>query len=205
MILNTFFKRFAATAALALCAQGAMAQDAGAPSPLDVTNNTAFGNWIVSCEAVTVSRTACTLIQQLTLAENDELVARFVVVPVEGGEAVMLAQVPAGVWLPGGAVYRFADDETLEQREMTWQRCGDDLCEAAIGLDGAEVALFAEKDQLLFGYSVARDAQPVVVGVDISRFGEGLEAIMATAQPAPAAQPEDAGSEDAAQDTKNAD
>ena len=112
----------------------------GAAAQNEVANNTQFGDWIVTCEAVTVSRTTCRLLQELTLRETNTLVARFIALPAAEGSAVLLAQVPMGVYLPGGAVYRFANDEEAEQREMIWQRCLGDVCEAAFALTPEEIA-----------------------------------------------------------------
>ncbi|UXX84069.1 invasion associated locus B family protein [Roseovarius pelagicus] len=153
-------------------------------APVDLANNASFGDWIVACEAATVRRTVCRLVQEQSLRENGQLVARFVAVPVSDG-AILLAQTPMGTYLPGGAVYRFAGDDDTEQREMIWQRCLGDICEAAAPLDEDELALFAERDALLFGFRMSAEADPLILSVDISRFAEALTALRAaTAEPA---------------------
>lgn len=144
----------------------------------ETLNNTLFGDWMVSCEAVSVSRVACSLRQQLTLTENDQLIVQMIAVPAEDGTAILLAQVPIGAYLPAGAVYRFDNEnEGEEQRSMIWQRCLGGLCEAAIQLDAEELARFAENDRLLFGYRPDIGAEPLIVALDISRFNEALAAI----------------------------
>ena len=174
--------RLAAALALGLMGTTGMAQEASdtapeaAPAEEDVSNNTAFGDWVVSCEAVTVKRTACSLVQEQRMKEGGQLVARFVAVPVSDG-AILLAQVPMGVYLPGGAVYRFAGNEELEQREMIWQRCGDNICEAAAPLDEEELARFSEEEALLFGFRPTAEGEPVILRVDIARFAEAVEKI----------------------------
>ncbi|MFN3664399.1 invasion associated locus B family protein [Yoonia sp.] len=148
------------------------------PEGSEVGNNTAFGDWLVNCEAVTTTRVACSLLQELSLAETDQLIVRFIVVPADDDAAILLAQVPMGAYLPGGAVFRLDDeDEDVEQRSMIWQRCLGALCEAALRLDADELFRFDENEQLLFGYRPALEADPIVVGVDISQFNTALEAI----------------------------
>ncbi len=121
-------------------------------------------------------KTACSLVQEQRMKEGGQLVARFVAVPVSDG-AILLAQVPMGVYLPGGAVYRFADNEEIAQREMIWQRCAENVCEAAAPLDEAELALFAEEEALLFGFRPTAESEPVILRVDIRRFAEAVQKI----------------------------
>ncbi|SIN90024.1 invasion associated locus B family protein [Vannielia litorea] len=173
----THLAPFALALALCLPCATATAQEATETAPEasgEVSNNTAFGDWIVSCEAVTTRKTACSLVQEQRLKEGGQLVARFVALPVSDG-AILLAQVPMGVYLPGGAVYRFAGNEALEQREMIWQRCAENVCEAAAPLNEEELAVFAEEEALLFGFRPAAEGEPVILRVDISRFAEAVE------------------------------
>ena len=169
-----------ATLADAAGAGEAASVGAGEAGATEVANNAVFGDWVVACEAVTVARTSCRLIQQLTLRETEDLVARFIVLPAADGEAVMLAQMPMGVYLPGGAVYRPESDEAAEQREMIWQRCLGELCEAAIALDAGEIDVLRGEEAILFGYRLDPAADPIVVRVDTSQFGAALDAIMPT-------------------------
>jgi|LGVF01.2.fsa_nt_gb invasion protein IalB len=177
-------KQITAIAAAVVISGSAIAQEAvendtaeGASTEVgDVANNTAFGDWIVTCEAVTVRQNACRLVQELSLRETNELIARFIVLPAVDG-AILLAQVPIGVYLPGGAVYRFAGRDDIEQREMIWQRCFGELCEAAAALDADEIAVFAEADAMLFGFRADADVEPVILSVDISLFTQALEMI----------------------------
>ena len=144
--------------------------------PADLPNNAQFGDWVVTCEAATVQRNVCRLEQEQSLRESGQFVARFIAVPVADG-AILLAQTPMGSYLPGGAVYRFASDESIKQREMIWQRCLGNICEAAAPLDQEELALFAESEALLFGFRMAADADPIILRVDISRFTEARDAL----------------------------
>jgi invasion protein IalB len=163
-----------------LAAAGAAAQDAGglpqAPAGIsadEIANNTAFGDWVVICEAVTIRRTVCQLVQELSLRDSDRMIARFVALPVEEG-AVLVAQVPMGVYLPGGAVFRFAGLDEEPQREMIWQRCFGEVCEAAIPLPDEELAVFARAETMLFGFRMDAGEDPIVLRVDISRFAEAI-------------------------------
>ncbi len=182
----TPFTRLALAATLALSPFAATAQNdtaaqnetTTAEKSVDIANNTAFGDWIVNCEAITAKRTSCRLVQEQTLRKTGELVARFIALPVIDG-AILLAQVPMDVYLPGGAVYRFGGNEEVEQREMIWQRYAKDVCEAAAPLDEAELAIFAKEDTMLFGFRPNADAEPVVLSVDISQFAEALKALRA--------------------------
>lgn len=144
----------------------------------DLSNNTAFGGWIVKCEALSVKRSVCRLTQELTLRESGDLVVRLVAMPVSDG-ALLFAQVPIGVYLPGGAVYRPKDDEAAEQRELVWQRCLGGVCEAATGLDTAELEKLKTTQSVLFGYRMDAEGQPIVVEVDTARFVEALDALRA--------------------------
>ncbi len=164
--------------AVVLAAAPAVAQEAEteAETSTDLANNTPFGDWVVSCQAATVQRNICQLVQVQTLRDTGQMLARFVALPVEDG-AILLAQMPMGVYLPGGAVYRFAENEELEQREMIWQRCLGEVCEAAAPLDGEELALFAEHEQILVGFRMSAEDEPIILGVDISQFNEALEAL----------------------------
>ena len=173
-----------AACAIGLSAAGAMAQTDGpvaggppqAPEGItadEIANNTAFGDWVIVCEAVTIRRTVCRLIQELSLRDSDRMLARFIALPVDDG-AILVAQLPMGVYLPGGAVFRFAGMDEEPQREMIWQRCFGDVCEAAIPLPQAELAVFARAEAMLFGFRMDADAEPIVLRVDVSRFAEAL-------------------------------
>lgn len=171
------------TALLASGTLQAQNQDAATPQN-EVANNTAFGDWVVQCEAVTVSRTVCRLVQELTRTDDNALVVRFIALPTAEEDAILLAQVPIGAYLPGGAVYRLdnldtdaVDPDPAAQREMIWQRCLGDLCEAAIAVSTQEMAAFTTEGGILFGYRPDVAADPVIVRADVSRFAEAINAI----------------------------
>lgn len=152
---------------------GGLPQAPAGIGPDEIANNTAFGDWVVFCEAVTIRRTVCQLVQELSLRDSDRMLARFVALPVEEG-AVLVAQVPMGVYLPGGAVFRFADMDEEPQREMIWQRCFGEVCEAAIPLPEEELAVFARAQAMLFGFRMDAEEEPIILRVDVSRFAEAI-------------------------------
>jgi invasion protein IalB len=169
----TFMKSLLAGAVLAVAGSGAAwAQET------DVANGSAFGNWVVNCQAATINRTTCQLIQEQSIRETGQMIARFVAVPATDG-AILLAQAPMGVYLPGGAVYRFAGAEDIEQREMIWQSCAGNLCEAAVGLSEEELELFAQHEAILFGFQAQAGAEPVVIRVDIQDFARAISLLRA--------------------------
>ncbi|SHM06879.1 Invasion protein IalB, involved in pathogenesis [Roseovarius litoreus] len=152
----------------------AQAQEAAQTATEEMRNGQMVGDWVVVCEAVTISQNQCRMVQEQSLRETGEMIARFIAVPVSDG-AILLAQVPMGVYLPGGAVYRFSGKDEIEQRNMIWQRCADTVCEAAAPLSEEELALFAESEALLFGFRETSDGDPVVLSVGIEGFAEAIE------------------------------
>jgi invasion protein IalB len=155
--------------------------DAAAPSAPqqtgEVANNTRFGDWLVSCQAVTVTRNVCRLVQEQILRDSNTLVARLIALPAADGGAVLLAQVPMGVYLPGGAVFRLETDEEAEQQEMIWQRCLGDVCEAAQALDAAMLEQMDAAGGILFGYRADVASEPIITRVDMTNFRAGLDAL----------------------------
>jgi len=164
----------AGIAATAQAQETAQAEEAAQTATEEMRNGEMVGDWVVVCEAVTISQTQCRLVQEQSLRDTGEMVARFIAVPVSDG-AILLAQVPLGVFLPGGAVYRFSGNDEVEQRNMIWQRCADTVCEAAAPLSEEELALFAESEALLFGFRETSDGDPVVLSVGIDGFAEAIE------------------------------
>ena len=146
-------------------------------SAQDVANNTPFGDWRVSCDAVSVSQTFCQLVQQQSVFDTNKLAGRFAAFLAQNGGSILLVQVPIGVYLPGGAVFRLDDKDAIPQKKMVWQRCLGPICEAAILLDEATVSQMESSGAMLFGYRMDSDAKPIVLRVNLNRFGEGIEAL----------------------------
>ncbi|MBD3802913.1 MAG: invasion associated locus B family protein [Thioclava sp.] len=155
----------------------AQAAETTAPTEVaDIANNTAFGDWILSCQAATVKKTVCQLVQEQRVKSSNQLLARFIAMPAKDG-AVLIAQVPMGVYLPGGAVYRFENKEDLKQRDMVWQTCLNGICEAAAPLSADELKLFDENPAILFGYKPTATGKPIVLRVSTKDFSKALEVL----------------------------
>ena len=157
--------------ALSALAAPAVAQDDA------IANGSAIGNWVVTCEAVSTTSTACTVRQTLSLAESGQTLLRLIAAPQEDGGALMVAQVPMGVHLPGGAVFRAAEDDSSPQREMIWQSCSGRICEAAILLTADDLAALEAEGSHLFGYRLAPTAEPTIVAVSLADLTPALDAI----------------------------
>ncbi len=172
-ILKHIFKpiAFGAVGALLLSANASFAQQD------DVPVNTRFGDWAIRCDAVTVTRNICRLLQEQVLRESNDLVVRMIGVPAADGGTVLLAQVPMGTYLPGGAVFRAESDEEAEQTEMTWQRCFGDICEAAILLSKDEADAIEAAGNVLFGYRAGPESDPIVTRINMAELGAGIDAL----------------------------
>lgn len=149
----------------------------GTAQSQDLANDTPFGDWRVSCEALSLAQTFCQLVQQQTVTNTNELAGRFAAFPAENGGAVFLAQVPIGAYLPAGAVFRLDDGEATEQKDMIWQRCLGAVCEAATLLDAETLAAMDDVGAMLFGYRMENDGEPIVLRLNLNRFSEGLTAL----------------------------
>lgn len=159
------------TAVFMLWAGMAFAQDT------EIGNGSTFGSWEVVCDAVTTQRVSCRLVQTQTLTETGELVVRMLVYPQPEGGALLIAQVPIGIYLPGGAVYRSEASEDAPVTGLVWQRCLGEICEAALALDAAKVGELVASDAILFAYQVNPGEDRRVVRVDLAEFEAGLAAI----------------------------
>jgi len=149
-------------------------------APVDTPVNTLFGDWAIRCDAVTVTRNICRLMQEQVLRTDNTLVVRMMGLPAAEDGAVMLAQVPMGIYLPGGAVFRLENDAEAEQVEMIWQRCFAQVCEAAIALTAEQVDMYDTGGSILFGYRTGPEAEPIVTRVNMENFSAGIAALKAS-------------------------
>lgn len=150
---------------------------ADAAGKADLPVNSRFGKWVVACQAVTVSRNVCRLVQEQVRRDKGTLVARFVAQPSADGGAVFEAQVPMGAYLPGGAVYRLENEKDGKQHQLVWQRCLGKVCVAASVLSADEIKAMDAAGALLFGYRLDPRVDPVVTRVDMTDFVKGLDAL----------------------------
>lgn len=128
-----------------------------------------FGDWVKICEG----GQPCRLVHQQTMRDSGDLALRLIAMKTDQG-AVLAAQLPMGVHLPSGAVFRLRLPENAPQEQMVWQRCLNKVCEAAIQLGPDELAKFAENDAMLFAYRMDPSDEPRVMQVSLSGFNEGL-------------------------------
>lgn len=162
--------RLKLAALAALVAGTAQAQD-------DVAQGQAFGDWIVACEAVSTTRNACRIAQSQSRSSDGSLVLQLVAYPQAQGGAVLVAQVPMGVYLPDGATFRPRNDDDADSTGMIWQRCLGNICEAALRLDADGVAAFADAGEVLFGYRMIPGEPATITTVDTSTFVTALDAV----------------------------
>ena len=140
-----------------------------APLPGTAQEAQPFGDWVLVCDG----GQPCRMVQQQTVIETGALAVRLIAVKTSDG-AILAAQVPMGVHLPSGAVYRLRTPEDAPQREMIWQRCMSDVCEAALPLDADELALFSQNDALLFAYRMSPNEEARIIQVSLNGFEDGL-------------------------------
>ncbi len=158
------------------------AQEQPAQPQSDVPVNTRFGDWIVRCEAVTVTRNVCRVVQEQVLRTDNSLVLRLIGAPVDDGGAVLIAQVPMGVHLPSGAVFRKDGDDAAPQTQMIWQSCYSSVCEAVLVMDEAELSQFEALNTILFGYRMSLDTAPTITQLNTAGFRAGLASLRAANQ-----------------------
>ncbi|MEY1556716.1 invasion associated locus B family protein [Yoonia sp. R2331] len=151
-------------------ASAASAQEA------EVANNASFGDWVVNCEAVSTQRTSCRVVQTQSRADTNTLVIQLIGYAMAEGGAVIVAQVPMGVYLPAGLSYRAEAAPDTAQQAMIWQRCAGQICEAALQLDADGLAELNDAEQVLFGYLPQPGAEPVIARVNTSTLIAALDA-----------------------------
>ncbi len=151
-------------------ASGASAQEG------EVANNAAFGDWVVTCDAVSTQRTSCRVVQTQSRSDTGTLVIQLLGYALAEGGALLVAQVPMGVYLPGGVSFREAADEDAPQQAMVWQRCAGQICEAALQLDAVSLQALNDAEQVLFGYQPQPGSAPVIAQVNTATLIEALDA-----------------------------
>ena len=144
-------------------------------------NGAEFGDWQLSCEALTTTELTCSVVQQLTRTADGSLIARLVVINgADEGQFLLVGQTPDGVHLPSGFVYSFDDEEIAETRDLVWQQCLAGVCEAALIWDAEELAVVNQYDNLLMAYRQAPGVDPLVFRVDVSELDSALVALATT-------------------------
>lgn len=143
-----------------------------------LANGSRIGAWTVKCEAIAVGETQCVLSQSLVRSsDNAFLVELLAFWSGDLDKRLLVARVPAGVYLPSGFVVGFG--EPVEQQALVWQQCRDTLCEALIDIDDALLGKLAAAGKVTAGYRPSVTAEPLVFTVAVDGLGDGLDQLKA--------------------------
>ncbi len=142
----------------------------------EVANNAAFGDWVVNCEAVSTQRTQCRVVQTQSRQDTGALVIQLIAYAAPEGGAVLVAQVPIGVYLPAPLAFRAESEPDAPEQTMIWQRCLGQICEAALQLEAPAFAALTEAETVLFGYQPAPGAEAVITRVNTIGLADAVDA-----------------------------
>lgn len=144
-----------------------------------VANGQRFGAWTVSCVALAVGQTNCTLTQRVLRAADNAFVADLIATRNAEGATYLVARVPVGVFLPNNFAMREAENEnTDEAMEFTWQACNRDFCEALLEVDAEIVTpLSADDNAMIAAFRPSSQMEPFVFQLSLNGMGQGLDAI----------------------------
>ncbi|MFK7836789.1 MAG: invasion associated locus B family protein [Sulfitobacter sp.] len=171
--------------ALILCLIGfcapVLAQNTAAPQDEGevVSNGQKFGAWTVSCVAIAVGQTNCTLTQRVLRATDSAFVSDIVAARNAEGATFLVARVPVGVFLPTGfAMREAANEDEADVLQFTWQTCNQQICEALVPLDASDVTAFsAEDNAMIAAFRPSAQSEPFVFQVSLNGLAAGLAAI----------------------------
>jgi invasion protein IalB len=145
-----------------------------------VMNGQAFGAWTVSCEAIAAGETVCVLNQQLVRDTDQVFLAQFLALwSDDGTKRYILARVPTGVYLPFGmALKPEASEGETDLRQMVWQSCNGQICEALVEFGPEEIAAFVGPEiTVLASYQPGLGKDPVVFRFSMDGIVEGMDAL----------------------------
>lgn len=150
-----------------------------APATAVVVNGQKFGAWSVSCVAVAVGETDCTLTQRVLRAADKAFVADIIATRNPDGESFLIARVPVGVFLPTGFAMRQSESEDEEAvMEFTWQSCNGQICEAILKIDAEKVAaLSAEDNAMVAAFRPSAQTEPFLFQFSLNGMETGLDAV----------------------------
>lgn len=153
----------------------ALSQEAESPQDV-VANGQKIGAWTVSCIALAVGKTNCTLNQRVMRTSDGAFVADVIALRDSEGRTYLLARVPVGAALPSGFIMSKADSE--ETTSFTWQACSPEVCEATLPLDPEQVTeLSAEDNQMIAAFRPNLQSEPIVFQISLSGMEAGLDAV----------------------------
>ncbi|MCU0829864.1 MAG: invasion associated locus B family protein [Tabrizicola sp.] len=168
--------KFPAALAVMLLTGPALAQDEAGR----VMNGQTFGAWTVSCEAIAAGETVCVLNQQLVRDTDQAFLAQFLALwSDDGTKRYILARVPVGVYLPFGmALQPEVPDGEATLRQMIWQSCNGQVCEALVEFGPEEIASFVGPDiAILASYQPSLGKDPVVFRFSMDGLVDGMDAL----------------------------
>ena len=144
-----------------------------------VANGQKIGAWNVTCVAVAVGQTNCTLTQRIMRATDNAFVADLVATRNAEDATYVVARVPVGVFLPNSFAMRNAENETEEDViEFIWQACNREVCEALVQLDEEQISTLSTDSVTMVGaFRPSAQSEPFVFQFSLNGMIEGLDAI----------------------------
>lgn len=143
-----------------------------------LANGSQIGAWTVKCEAIAVGETQCVLSQSLVRSGDDTFLVELLAFwSGDLSKRLLVARVPAGVYLPSGFVLGYG--EPVEQQNFAWQQCRDKLCEALLDLDDAVLGKLDAAGTVTAGYRPGAAAEPLVFSVTVEGLADGLTQLKA--------------------------
>lgn len=149
-----------------------------------VANGTRFGNWTLTCEALAVGETACVLNQRIARSSDGVFLSDFLMFwnPRAEDEIFLAARVAEGAYLPAGFAIRGESAADDAQRDLTWQSCSGDLCEALTAFTSDEIAALEDGGDVIAGYRPSLQSEAVIFRFSMVGAGAGLDALKAAAR-----------------------
>ncbi|MGC1503848.1 MAG: invasion associated locus B family protein [Sulfitobacter sp.] len=150
-----------------------------APEAAVVVNGQKFGAWSVSCVAIAVGKTDCTLTQRVLRAADKAFVADVIATRNPEGASFLIARVPVGVFLPTGFAMREAENDSEEAvMQFTWQTCNREFCEAVLQMDADKAtALSAEDNAMVAAFRPSAQTEPFLFQFSLNGMVSGLDAV----------------------------
>lgn len=165
---------------LPMTAQTNTSDETPAPTQAEaVVNGQKFGAWNVTCVAVAVGETNCTLTQRILRATDNAFVADLIATRNAENDNFLIARVPVGAYLPTGFAMRDAKTEDEEDvQEFVWQSCNREFCEALLQLDeDTATALSADENRMIAAFRPSRQNEPFVFQFSLNGLVAGLDAV----------------------------
>ena len=171
--LTHAFRKTAAT-----LATGTLLATSGSAEAQEARQGTAFGDWLLACEAVGVNRTSCVIRQTLTRRDGGALIADVILRRLEAEDDPRIALVlvtPTGMFLPEAP--GMAIDAGGETLPLQWRSCDAQRCVASRVLTEDDVASLSGGGRMSLGYRPVNRDEPVIFSVSLDGVTAGLAAL----------------------------